>query len=63
MQKITGTYTLKIADQPGENGLKGGSVLTVTVVTGNENDADNVAGVIGRALDQLGLTFPDHTAK
>lgn len=64
MSKLSGTYTLKIADQQSADGVKtGGTVLTVTVVTSNENDANNIAGVIGRELDKLGLTFPDYAAK
>ena len=64
MSKPAGTYTLKIADEQSAEGLKtGATVLTVTVVTRTEADADNIAGVIGRELDKLGLTFPDPSTK
>jgi hypothetical protein len=58
MAKISGTYTIKTADQPGETEINRRTVLTVEVTTQTADDAAHVAEVLGTALERLGLGLP-----
>jgi hypothetical protein len=57
MQKIQGTYTVKIEDK--ESGdLYAGSVVTIEIRTATVDAATTAAEAAGTALDKLGLTIP-----
>jgi hypothetical protein len=57
MAKISGTYTIRIADKLAADGSEGGAVLTVQVRTSSTEDAATVAEAIGRELDKLGVSI------
>jgi hypothetical protein len=63
MRKLSGTYTIKTADRPGEEGQFRGTILTVEVMTGSPDDAAAAAEALGHELDKLGLTFPAPASK
>jgi hypothetical protein len=56
MSKLSGNYTIRIADKNPLTGPADGSVVTVEVTTYTADEATTIADVVGKALDKLGLS-------
>lgn len=57
MKNISGNYTIKIAEKDAAAGGAAGTVITVEVTTHTADHATTIAGVLGTALEQLGLSI------
>ncbi len=57
MTKLSGNYTIRIADKNPIIGPVDGTVVTVEVMTYSPDEATTIADVVGKTLDKLGLSM------
>lgn len=57
MSKLSGNYTIRIADKDPVAGPADGTVVTVEVTTYSADEATTVADAVGKALEKLGLAI------